>query len=50
MSKVEARDRRLDVVEYVYWMRSLDMDLSSIIAALAADLDQTRYRRVMAKR
>lgn len=50
VSKIEAGDRRLDVVEYVSWMQSMDLDPSTIINALAADLEQSRHRRVLAKR
>lgn len=49
ISKVEAGDRRLDVVEYVQWMRAVNMDPTSIIKTLAADMDTGRHRRAMAK-
>ena len=47
VSKVEAGDRRLDVVEYIQWMRAVDMDPTSIVKALAADMDTGRHRRAL---
>jgi transcriptional regulator with XRE-family HTH domain len=49
VSKVEAGDRRLDVVEYVQWMRAVDMDPTTIVKALSADMDTGRHRRALTK-
>ena len=49
VSKVEAGDRRLDVVEYIQWMRAVNMDPTAIITALSADMDTGRHRRALAK-
>lgn len=49
VSKVEAGDRRLDVVEYVQWMRAVDMDPTAIIQTLAADMSTGRHRRALTK-
>lgn len=49
VSKVEAGDRRLDVVEYVQWMRAVNMDPDVIIKALATAMDTGRHRRTLTK-
>ncbi len=49
ISKVEAGDRRLDVVEYVQWMRAVSMNPTTIIKMLAADMDTGRHRRALTK-
>lgn len=38
ISKVEGRERRLDVGEYVVWMQALGIDPATHLAALMADL------------
>lgn len=37
VSKVENRERRIDVAEYVAWMQALDIDPATHLAALTAD-------------
>lgn len=37
ISKVEGRERRLDVGEYVVWMQALSTDPATHLAALMAD-------------
>lgn len=49
VSKVEAGDRRLDVVEYVQWMRAVDMDPAAIIKTLATAMDTGRHHRALTK-
>jgi len=39
VSKVESGARRLDVVEFIGWMRALELDPSGLIAELAVELD-----------
>jgi len=39
VSKVESGVRRLDVVEFIGWMRALELDPSGLIAELAAEMD-----------
>ena len=47
VSKVEAGDRRLDVIEYVTWMKALEADPLVPISGLADDLERTRWRRFL---
>lgn len=51
VSKVESGARRLDVVEFLGWMRSLELDPSRLIAELAVEFDahQHRLRRAQVK-
>jgi hypothetical protein len=49
VSKVETHERRLDVVEYVEWVRALEMDPTPLIASVADDLASTRPRRTLVK-
>jgi transcriptional regulator with XRE-family HTH domain len=50
VSKIEAGDRRLDVVEYVKWMQITNLEPSKLINTLAADLERSRRdRRVLNK-
>ena len=37
VSKVENRERRIDVAEYIGWMQALDLDPATHLAALTAD-------------
>lgn len=44
VSKVESGARRLDVVEFLGWMRSLELDPSRLIAELAVEFDAHQHR------
>lgn len=49
VSKVESGARRLDVIEFIGWMRALELDPSGLIAELASELD-ARSRRPRRRR
>jgi transcriptional regulator with XRE-family HTH domain len=38
VSKVESGDRRLDLVEFIYWAKALHVDPTAFVAALADSL------------
>ncbi|WP_337178568.1 helix-turn-helix transcriptional regulator [Hydrogenophaga borbori] len=44
VAKVETLERKLDVHEYVQWVRALDLDPSESIKRLAADVRAPRTR------
>lgn len=48
VSKVESGSRRLDVVEYVNWMRSLELNPLVPIKLLATELEQKSQRNNIA--
>ncbi|WP_310309761.1 helix-turn-helix transcriptional regulator [Hydrogenophaga laconesensis] len=46
VAKVEKLERRLDVLEYVHWLRALDVDPSDSLKRLVAEARQPRARSV----
>lgn len=49
VSKVETLERRLDIVEFVLWMKALDVNPDVIIGLLMHDVARTRPRTVLLK-
>lgn len=47
VSKVEAGDRRIDVVEFLQWIAAVEGDRITLIDRLADDLERSRYRRTL---
>ncbi len=46
VSKVETRERRLDLVEFAEWCDALGADAQALLAALIADMKAPVQRRV----
>jgi transcriptional regulator with XRE-family HTH domain len=47
VSKVESRERRLDVLEFVYWAQAVGKDPAELIRLLAEEVVQSRGRRLL---
>ena len=45
ISKVESGERRLDLVEYVYWCKALSIDPADLISALGEAIELPRQSR-----
>jgi transcriptional regulator with XRE-family HTH domain len=43
VSKVEAGDRRLDLVEYIFWAKALDIDPTPLVDDLARSIGKVLY-------
>jgi transcriptional regulator with XRE-family HTH domain len=42
VSKVETRERRLDVIEYLYWSKALDVDPETLLKGIVSGIGRRR--------
>jgi transcriptional regulator with XRE-family HTH domain len=45
VSKVEAGERRLDLVEFIYWSKALGLEPAELLARLAEEIEPLRRSR-----